>query len=200
MNRVRSKLALGVFMLLFCAPVLSAEKNLEGQITVPPNIRPIDLVVYVANPPQARVTDNPLRTVVMDQRNQTYFPRVLPILKGTTVKFQNSDRVTHNVFSLSPVKAFDLGKITPNEFKNVIFDKPGIVEILCGFHSRMLAYIRVMEHPYFAVPDAQGKFIIKDITPGTYELRIWHESIGGTERVFTVTVDQRMPIQIDFLR
>ena len=38
---------------------------------------------------------------VMDQRNETFVPHVSAITTGTTVDFPNSDRIYHNVFSLS---------------------------------------------------------------------------------------------------
>jgi hypothetical protein len=123
---------------------------------------------------------------------------VLPIVKGTAVKFQNSDRVAHNVFSMSPTKSFDLGKIAPKQFGSVTFEKSGIVELLCGFHSQMIAYIRVLDHPYFTVPDQQGKFIIQGVPAGTYELRIWHETVGEVAREIKAVEGPSLPIQISF--
>ena len=199
MNRRMLILTEGLALWMLFASAAFAEDKLEGWIKVSSGIRPTDLVVYIANPSATGKSQIP-PAAVLDQRNQTYIPHVLAILKGATVKFQNSDRVTHNVFSLSPAKPFDVGKIPPEEYRQVTFDKPGIVEVLCGFHSRMLAYVRVMEHPYFAVPDVEGKFVINDVPPGTYQLRIWHESLGETAKEMEITVNQNAPIRINFPR
>ena len=183
---------------LICAtPAASAGEELRGEIKVTPSWHSTDLVVYLANPPPLP-GPLPPTTAVMDQRNQTYHPHVLAIVRGTTVKFVNSDRVAHNVFSLSPTKNFDLGKIAPNSFRLITFEKAGIIEVLCGFHSRMLAYIRVMEHPFFAVPDAQGKFVIKGMPTGAYQLRIWHESLGEISEEVKVTAGQSAQVRLHF--
>jgi plastocyanin len=185
----------GVVGLIFSAFVAGAERDLAGEVRVPPNISPTDLLVSIANFPSTIKPSQPL-TVILDQRNQTFHPHVLAIVKGTTVKFVNSDRVAHNVFSFSSTKNFDLGRIVPNTFGQMTFEKPGLVEVLCGFHSRMLAYIHVMEHPYFAIPDAQGRFTIKDLPPGTYRLRVWHERLGEVSKEVKVTEDRSVPIQL----
>lgn len=183
---------------LVCAtPAASAGEELRGEIKVAPSWHSTDLVVYLANPP-ALPGPLPPTTAVMDQRHQTYHPHVLAIVRGTTVKFANSDRVAHNVFSLSPTKNFDLGKIAPNSFRLITFEKAGIIEVLCGFHSRMLAYIRVMEHPFFAVPDAQAKFVIKGMPTGAYQLRIWHESLGEISEEVKVTAGQSAQVRLRF--
>lgn len=178
-------------------PAASAGKELLGEIRVSSSLRSTDLIVYLANPP-ALPNPAPPISAIMDQRNQTYRPHVLAIVRGTTVKFVNSDRVAHNVFSLSPTKSFDLGKIAPSAFGLMTFEKPGVVEILCGFHSRMLAYIRVMGHPYFAVPDSQGRFVIKGVPPGTYQMRIWHGSLGEISDEVKVTAAETAPVQLRF--
>lgn len=197
MSRARLILAVGILVLAFSTPASSAERGLEGEVKVSSSIRPSDLVVYIMNPPPASKSSRP-RTATLDQRHQAFHPHVLAILTGTTVKFLNSDRVAHNVFSLSPTKSFDLGRIAPDTSGQMTFEKPGVVEVLCGFHSRMLAYIRVMEHPYFAVPDAQGRFIIQDVPPGTYQLRIWHESLGEISKEIRLPTDRSAPIQLYF--
>lgn len=198
----------GARLILLAAPVLGwiflaapalGESGLKGEVKVSSGVRPMDLIVYLADPPVTTKV-SPSVTAIMDQRNQAFHPHVLAVVQGTTVKFPNSDRVAHNVFSLSSTKVFDLGKITPNTSGQVTFEKPGIVEVLCGFHSRMLAYIRVMEHPYFAIPDAQGRFVIQGVPPGTYQLRIWHESLKEVSRQVKATSDQAAPIQIQFPR
>lgn len=195
MRSIRVIVIAAVVGLILSDSATSAGRDLVGEVKVSSSLRSTDLIVYLANPP-ALPNPSPSITVIMDQRNQTYHPHVLAIVRGTTVKFVNSDRVAHNVFSLSPTKSFDLGKIAPNAFRLMTFERPGVVEVLCGFHSRMLAYIRVMGHPYFAIPDSQGKFIIKGVPPGTYQLRIWHESLGEISDEVKVTVDESAPVRL----
>ena len=58
-------------------------------------------VVYLETAPRGAFEQNEPARAVMDQRNETFVPHVLAITTGTTVDFPNSDRIYHNVFSLS---------------------------------------------------------------------------------------------------
>ncbi len=57
----------------------------------------------------------------------------------------------------------------------------------CGFHAYMESWGLVVDNPYYAVADNEGRFEIGDIPPGTYKVRIWHPYIGGTKE-FEVTI------------
>jgi hypothetical protein len=54
-----------------------------------------------------------------------------------------------------------------------------MVPFKCDVHGWMNAYVGVLDHPFFAVTDADGKFDIKGLPPGTYTIEAWHEK-GGT--------------------
>ena len=47
--------------------------------------------------------------------------------------------------------------------------------VKCDVHPWMKAYVAVFDHPYFAVTDDTGKFQIKNIPNGKYEVVAWHE-------------------------
>ena len=101
---------------------------------------------------------------------------------------RNSDPLIHNVRSLSEEnRPFNIGQPagTPDR-KKVFKDKEGPIELRCDFHPWMRAYLFVMEHPYFAVTDAQGHFTIKGLPVGNYTLAIWHEAFGEQEQKITV--------------
>lgn len=118
----------------------------------------------------------PMEKVVVDQRDKTFLPHVLVVTVGTAVQFPNNDTVFHNVFAYFNAKKFDLGMYPRGAKKTVTFDKKGLVCLLCNVHSEMSAYIMVVDTPYFAVTDAQGRYRIEDVPPGNYTLTGWHES------------------------
>jgi len=89
---------------------------------------------------------------VIDQRDMKFIPRVLAVLVRTTVDFSNNDKTFHNVFSTSEAKKFDLGLYPSGQSRNVNFDKPGVVRILCNVHPNMEAYIAVKNHRYSPSP------------------------------------------------
>ncbi len=135
----------------------------------------------------------------MDQRNETFVPHVLAIHTGTIVDFPNSDRVYHNVFSLSATRRFDLGRYAVGRSKSVRFDRPGVVRVFCDIHSHMNAFILVFAHRYFAVTGPDGSFQLPPVPPGTYELAGWYEGEVRTTRQVvvrageTATVDLQVP-------
>lgn len=144
-------------------------------------------VVYLETAPRGAFAENEPGLAVMDQRNETFVPHVLAITTGTTVTFPNSDRIYHNVFSLSKTKPFDLGRYAVGRSKSVRFDRPGIVRVFCDIHSHMSAFILVFSHPFFDVTDGSGRYRIEDVPPGTYTLVAWNEGVTSESRQVTVT-------------
>jgi plastocyanin len=132
-------------------------------------------VVYLEEAPRAAFEEPVRARGVMDQRNEAFVPYVLAVLTGTTVDFPNSDRTYHNVFSFSKTKRFDLGRYARGGSKSVRFDRPGVVRVFCDIHSHMSAYILVFGHRYFATTDAEGRYRIDDVPPGTYTVVAWND-------------------------
>jgi plastocyanin len=84
----------------------------------------------------------------VEQKDKTFTYKgakaeTLNIKVGDTVQFKNLDSYFHNVFSLSDVKMFDLGSYPQGQFKSVIFDKPGKVEVECAIHPGMHMVVEV---------------------------------------------------------
>jgi plastocyanin len=144
-------------------------------------------VVYLETAPRGAFEERDGGHAVMNQRNETFVPHVLAITTGTTVDFPNSDRIYHNVFSLSKSKPFDLGRYARGKSRSVRFDRPGIVRVFCDIHSHMNAFILVFSHPYFAVTDDAGAYRIDGIPPGTYNVVAWNEGVAADPRPVTVT-------------
>jgi len=143
-------------------------------------------VVYLETAPRGAFEADEGGHAVMDQRNETFVPHVLAITTGTTVDFPNSDKFYHNVFSLSKVKKFDLGRYAAGHSRPIRFDRSGIVRVFCDIHSHMNAFILVFSHPFFAMTDAEGRYRIENVPPGTYALVAWNEGTSSEPRPITV--------------
>ena len=50
------------------------------------------------------------------------------------------------------------------------------IQYKCTIHGWMTGYVRIFEHPYYAVTDADGKFEIKNAPVGKYRIVYWHEN------------------------
>jgi plastocyanin len=129
------------------------------------------------------------------QQAEEFVPRVLAITKGSTVDFPNGDPFFHNVFSLSSADTFDLGRYKQGDTRSTKFLKPGLVKVYCHIHSHMSASILVLDHPYFAMPDNDGTFVLPDVPPGRYTIVGWHERVG--ERTASIQVDPGKVISVD---
>jgi plastocyanin len=143
-------------------------------------------VVYLESAPRGAFEEREPGRAIMDQRNETFVPHVLAVTVGTVVEFPNSDKTFHNVFSLSRAKRFDLGRYAAGRSKSVRFDRPGLVRVFCDIHSHMNAFVLVLNHPFFDVTDADGRFRIDSVPAGTYTVVGWYEGEPRTTRSVTV--------------
>ena len=139
-------------------------------------------VVYLETAPQAAFETPAPGRAVLDQKNETFVPYVLAVTVGSTVDFPNSDRVYHNVFSLSKPRRFDLGRYPKGQSRSVRFDRPGVVRVFCEIHSHMNAFILVFAHRYFATTDAEGGYTLEGVPPGTYTLAVWNDGQARARR------------------
>jgi plastocyanin len=154
-------------------------------------------VVYLENQSgKVQSYPSPAAHPILDQRDLTFHPQVLPILVGTTVDFPNKDNLFHNVFSYSSPKEFDLGRYPTGDSKSVRFDKAGIVRVYCDIHSHMNATILVLENPFFAVPDDGGSFVIKNVPNGTYIARLWYGRESAASQ--SVTIKNGESVTVNF--
>ena len=178
-----------------CLIALFVSCSFVAAAAAPAAVTPLHGVATVDGRPQANVVvwleDGPAgtrpdtRQPVMDQRNLQFFPQVLAVRVGTTVRFPNGDRVFHNVFSFKDGKQFDLGLYPVGAVKNVRFDQPGVSRLFCNIHPKMAAYIVAVDSSYFATTDEGGAFHI-DAPQGTYTYHAWRA--GGEVLKGTVTV------------
>jgi hypothetical protein len=109
----------------------------------------------------------------MDQRNREFVPRVLVIGVGSSVEFPNNDSVSHQVYSFSAAKRFQLPLYKGESHPPVTFDKPGLVVLGCNIHDAMVGYIYVSDAPYFAITEASGAATLNDLPAGDYRIVVW---------------------------
>jgi plastocyanin len=158
-----------------------ASVPLHGVARVDGRTQPNVVVWLEGGPTTPREESQP----VMDQRSLQFYPQVLAVRVGTTVRFPNGDRVFHNVFSFKDGKRFDLGLYPVGAVKYVRFDQPGVSRLFCNIHPKMAAYIVAVDSPYFATSDEEGRFSI-DAPPGSYTYHAWRaggEIVKGTVAV-----------------
>jgi len=109
-------------------------------------------------------------------------PRVQGAVTGTTVNVFNDDKVLHRLVfiplgthdTLTVMPFANAGEVVPSE---LLAKQAHIVEVLCARHPWTRGYIAVFDNPYFAVTDADGRFTIDSLPPGSYTMNVWHEGM-----------------------
>jgi plastocyanin len=126
---------------------------------------------------------------VMDQINLAFEPDLLVIPSGSTIEFPNSDSVSHQIYSFSPAKRFQLPLYHGKPYPPVVFEQPGIVTLGCNIHDQMLAYVVVTDAAYFGRADSSGLWSA-EVSHGRYRVTIWHprarEDAAGLQQELSV--------------
>ncbi|MDB5310229.1 MAG: hypothetical protein JWO38_4431 [Gemmataceae bacterium] len=117
--------------------------------------------------------------MVIDQPCCMFEPHVAAARVGDTIVVKNSAAIVHNFFWASEKN----GNFNPNipangqfRFPNPLAAEPGPILYKCSIHPWMSGYVRIFEHPYFAVTDEDGRFEIKNAPAGKYRIVYWHET------------------------
>lgn len=139
-----------------------------------------------------------LKPAVMDQRNLAFVPRVLVVGVGTTVEFPNNDSVSHQVYSFSAAKRFQLPLYKGEVHPPITFDQPGLVVLGCNIHDGMVGYIYVTDAPYFGKTEAAGSVQLRALSGGDYRVTVWSPFISDppASLIRSVHVDGNSPAPI----
>lgn len=163
-----------------------------------------NVVVYLESTPalaaaarSGAASPAPAGALAIRQDGLAFVPHVLPILRGSTVEFPNSDPVFHNVFSLARAASFDLGRYPRGDARSVRFETAGIVKVFCHIHSDMSAVVMVLDNPFFVVPDALGRFHLDGLPPGEYKAAAWHERARLARRNIRIEAGRATTVRFD---
>lgn len=167
------------FYLLACLlPAIAQAANLRAVVTDTNGVVLSDAVIF-AKPLAANASAGKPRGAIIDQINKEFVPLVSVVQAGTAITFPNKDNIRHHVYSFSAPKVFDLKLYSGVPASPVVFDKPGLVVLGCNIHDWMVAYLLVVDTPYFAKSDEKGIAQIDEVPAGEYEIRAWHPRLQG---------------------
>jgi len=144
---------------------------------------------------------------VLDQKGCEYEPHVMIAPLGSQLEIVNSDPILHNVHTYNltgkpnpqipgPPTAFNIAFPIQGLKISKTMEQPGRFLALCDAgHPWMNAYLVVMDHPYYAVTDADGHFALTGIPAGTYELRVWHEGAATVQNNTNTAFLKSVPVE-----
>lgn len=137
----------------------------------------------------------------IDQIDRQFEPHVTIVQTGTAVHFPNNDDIRHHVYSFSDPKRFELPLYTGASANPVEFDEPGIVTLGCNIHDWMLAYVVVVDTPFFAVSDTDGAADIPNLPAGDYIVELWHPRLHADSetirRELTLSADENASLNFE---
>ena len=180
------------YQLLICCILLSAftAHTYAGELTIDVLDAvgtPIENAVVYAEPEVKGLLAT--APAIIEQRGKQFNPLVSVIQTGTEVTFPNHDSVRHHVYSFSPAKTFELKLYSGVPASPVKFDKAGTVILGCNIHDNMLAFVQVVDTPYFAITNKMGKAKLLDLPNGHYTLKAWHYALAKEKDIYEKPVD-----------
>jgi nitrous oxide reductase accessory protein NosL len=183
-----------------CVALAAGEERRTENVIVGPDNTLQNAFVYVKDGLPPGLYPVPSAPVVLDQQKCRYVPHVVGVQVGQSLAIRNSDPLLHNVRSDGLVnQPFDVGTpLQGIEIKRTFATREVMVPFKCNVHAWMTAYVGVLEHPFFAVTDASGRFSIPSLPPGTYTLEVWHETFGTQTQQVTVAAKDRKDLTFTY--
>lgn len=148
----------------------------------------------VKDPPKGLLTP-----VLLDQVGCRFDPHVLGLRVHQPLNIYNNDRLLHNVHML----AFENREVNfalpqAGLYRTLSFARPEVmIKINCDVHPWMIAWVGVLDHPYFSVTSETGSYGIVDLASGRYVIKVWHEKYADVER--DVEVPPGGDVRLDFM-
>ncbi len=160
-----------------------------------------DAVVYLKGVTQGKPwPEMTKKRPVLDQKDCIFKPHVQVARRGK-IDILNSDPVLHNTHGYYGKRtAFNVGMPEKGVKVTKVLKRPGTVKVDCDAHGWMLAWVQVVDNPYFFQTGADGTFSIDDVPPGDYNLVVWQESLGETEYPVAVTANKATELTADLTK
>jgi plastocyanin len=159
-----------------------------------------NVFVYVKDGLGGYIDDTPTKPATIDQKNCRYHPHVFGMRVGQPLEIINDDPTLHNIHAQPKAnQEFNTGQpIQGMKMTHTFTAKEVMVPFKCDVHGWMNAYVGVLDHPYYAVTDKDGKFDLQTLPPGTYTIEAWHEKLGTLEQKVTIGPKETKEITFSF--
>lgn len=164
----------------------------DESLEVDPGERGISNVyVYLRKAPRGvAIPPAPEEPVSLRIVGMRFSPHATAVRVGQTLRVVNLD-LQPGIFETYPLEQ-PLVKwlLKPRMQQELKYDRPQRfpVQTRNSMALMMRGTHLVLDHPWFAVTDPEGRFTINDIPPGRHEFILWHEHAGYLERKWVVEV------------
>lgn len=135
--------------------------------------------------------------VIVTNEKCRFAPRVQIIRPNGSVRATSKDPMLHTTQAQQEDGHTIFNVALP--LPGITIAKPigpaGIVRLNCNIHPWMRGWMIVTDDAA-AVSGGDGRFTIGDVPPGTYQARVWHESLKGAPQKVTVVAGK--PTEVNF--
>jgi hypothetical protein len=116
--------------------------------------------------------------VTIDNVRCEFMPYATAAHQAQGFIFKSSDPIGHNAHYTGFTNNKNIA-LPPNgkvEDKLVFEKRP--ISLKCDIHPWMKGWIMVFNHPFFAVTQPDGSFVIEGVPAGDQQIIVWHEKAG----------------------
>ncbi len=132
--------------------------------------------------------------VLYANKNCMFAPHVATAVLQQKLGITSHDPILHNthlyVSNSSLRTLYNVAVPLQNRIHRRTLRKSGLITVKCDLHDWMRGYIYVGQNPYITVSAEDGQFSLKDVPPGKYRLKLWHETLGEVHRDVTVSASK----------
>ncbi len=176
-----------------CDPQSQKRANLD-RLVIGPEGGVANTVVFLKGITEGKPMVVPDMKPVLDQVRCRYEPHILLVPQNTDLAMKSSDATLHTLH-MDGAATYNLPFPFPDQVVSRNLPNAGLITVRCnGGHVWMNAEIFVIDHPYYAVTDENGRFQLSDVPPGEYEIVAWHEGwkVVREEGTFDVLTQRRV--------
>lgn len=73
----------------------------------------------------------------------------------------------------------------------------GLIKVTSNSDPWLRGYVFIFDHPYAAVTDKKGEFVLSNVPPGEYTLNIWHEGLGMQKKTVKVASGETVKLEVE---
>ncbi|MCW8128859.1 MAG: hypothetical protein KIS92_00615 [Planctomycetota bacterium] len=153
-------------------------------------------IVFIEAGMEAYTFSPPSTPVVMRQKGGIYTPHTVGLMVGQALKVTNEDPTAHNVHEIRD--RFNKQQAGMGNQDVFSFDEPGPVGLKCDIHPWMNANGLVFEHPFYCVTKDDGTFEIKNLIPGEYKIKVWHQKLKEKETTVRISAGETRTVEFEY--